>query len=101
MRGEVEIPLDSKQGHQPSFQDKVGNTGLISSCGGKLRVPLELRRVSRGTSRVEKGGQASVPVARGNSGLLSSCCRVNGPYLALRDEFGGFSRIAVKNRGSS
>ena len=101
LRGQVGIPLDSKHGHRPSSQDEMDNTVLISSCVGKLGIPLELRQVSRGTSRVAKSESSSVPVAGGNLGLLSSRFRVNGLSLALRDEFGGFSCIAVESEGSS
>ena len=69
----------------------MGNSGFLSSCDRYFGEPLEL----------QKGSQASVPVAGGYSGLLSSRCGVNGPYLTLRNEFGGFSRIVVENRGSS
>ena len=49
IQGKVGIPLRSKQGNRPSSRDEVGNMGLVSNCGGKLRVPLDLRRVSQGT----------------------------------------------------
>ena len=37
----VRIPLESKQWNRPSSRDEVENTGLLSSCGGKLRIPLK------------------------------------------------------------
>lgn len=37
----VGIPLELKQGNQPSSQDEVGNTGLSSSCCVILVLPLE------------------------------------------------------------
>ena len=90
---------------------EAGASALISRQGGQHGAHLKLQWETRGSPRVvtgisgnlslQKGGQASVPVARWNLGLLSSRCRVNGPYLSLRDEFGGFSCIAVKNHGSS
>ena len=70
--GEVGIPLNSKQGHQPSSQDEVGNMGFILSCG-KLRVPLELQQVSRRNSRV----------AKRESRLCSGCRRELGIALKL------------------
>ena len=69
----------------------MGNSGFLSSCDRYLGEPLEL----------QKGSQASIPVAGGYLGLLLSCCGVNGPYLELRDEFGGFSLTVVENQGSS
>ena len=71
LRGQVGIPLDSKQGHRPSSQDEMGNTVLISSCVGKLRIPLELRQVSQGTSLV----------AKSESNLRSGCRREPGIAL--------------------
>ena len=46
----VGIPLQTKQGIGPSSRDEKGKPGLFLSCGGKLRVPLEWRRVCWGTS---------------------------------------------------
>ena len=57
--------------------------GVLSSCDRYLGEHFEL----------QKGSQASFQVAKGNSGLLSSRCRRILPYLKLRDEYGGFSRV--------
>ena len=76
---------------QCSSRVVAGNSGFLSSCDRYLGEPLEL----------QQGSQTSVPVAGRNLGLLSSRCRVNRPYLALRDEFGGFSCIAAENEESS
>ena len=48
--GNVRIPLQMKQGNGPSSRDEEGKMGLFLSCGRKLGVPLECRRVCRGTS---------------------------------------------------
>ena len=63
--GTVGIPLESKQGNQPSSLNEMGNTGYFSSCSRKLGVPLESLKWNRASSRVEEG----------NSGYLSSCDR--------------------------
>ena len=48
--GNVGIPLQTKQRNGPSSRDEEGKAGLFLSCGGKLGVPLEWRRVCRGIS---------------------------------------------------
>ena len=45
----VGIPLQTKQGNGPSSRVEEGKPGLFLNCGGKLRVPLEWRRVCWGT----------------------------------------------------
>ena len=44
---------------------------------------------------MEKGSQASFRVAMGNLGFLSSRCTGIGPYLELRPETRGSSRVAM------
>ena len=51
-RGRVGIPPDLKQWNRFSSQEAVGNTELFSSCGAKLRLPLEWQRVSQGSPLV-------------------------------------------------
>ena len=48
----VGILFPTKQGIGPSSPDEEGKIGLFLSCGGTLGVPLEWRRVCRGTSLV-------------------------------------------------
>ena len=50
--GEVGIPFQTKQGNRPSSRVEEGKTGLFLSCGGKLSIPLEWRRVSQEASGV-------------------------------------------------
>ena len=50
--GNVGIPLQTKQGNGPSSRDEEGKMGLLLSCGGKLSVFLEWRRVCRGDGYV-------------------------------------------------
>ena len=47
--GKVWIPLESKQGNQPSSRDEVMIMVFFLHCGGKLGVLLELQRVSWGS----------------------------------------------------
>ena len=46
----VRILFLTKQEIGPSSRDEEGKIGLFLSCGGTLGVPLEWRRVCRGTS---------------------------------------------------
>ena len=46
----IGIHLQMKQGIGPSSRDEERKPGLFLSCGGKLGVPLEWRRVCRRTS---------------------------------------------------
>ena len=48
--GNVRIPLQTKQGNGPSSRDEEGKPGLFLSCGRKLGVSHQWRRVCRGTS---------------------------------------------------
>ena len=48
----VGIPLESKPGNQLSSRDDLVCMELSSSCCAKLGVPLDLERVSQGTSGV-------------------------------------------------
>ena len=50
--GNVGIPLQTMQGNGPSYRDEEGKMGLFLSCGGKLSVFLEWRRVCRGDGYV-------------------------------------------------
>ena len=50
--GNLRIPLQMKQGNGPSSRDEDMNPGLFLNCGEKLGVPLEWRRICRGTSCV-------------------------------------------------
>ena len=55
----------SKQENPASSRVEVGNMGFFLSCSRKLGVPLKLPWLSRGTTRVAKGNQASFHVAGG------------------------------------
>ena len=83
MLGEVGIPLNSKQGHQPSSQDEVGNTGFISSCG-KLGVPLKLQQVFWRNSRVAKRESRLCSGCRRKLGIALKLLYGKRHYLALR-----------------
>ena len=48
--GNVRIPLQMKKGNGPSSRDEEGKPGLFLSCGRKLGVSHQWRRVCRGTS---------------------------------------------------
>ena len=48
--GNVRIPLQMKKGNGPSSRDEEGKPGLFLSCGRKLGVSLQWRRVCWGTS---------------------------------------------------
>ena len=50
VQGNAGIPFPMKQGKGPSSRDEEGQMGLFLSCGGTLCVPLDWRRVCRGTS---------------------------------------------------
>ena len=50
--GNARIPFLTKQGNGPSSRDLEGKMGSLLSFGGTLGVPLEWRRVCRGSSRV-------------------------------------------------
>ena len=50
--GDIGIPFQTKQGNRPSSRVEEGKTGLFLSCGGKLSIPLEWRRVSQEASGV-------------------------------------------------
>ena len=50
--GNARIPFPMKQGNGPSSRDLEGKMGSLLSFGGTLGVPLEWRRVCRGSSRV-------------------------------------------------
>ena len=68
-------------GNGPSSPDEVGNTGLFSSCGGKLSIhlkwwqgslgPLALYEGSQVSSRVLRGSQDSSGGVAGENGLIS------------------------------
>ena len=82
--GKVWIPLESKQGNQPSPRNKVGGgMGFLLSGDGYLGEPLKLHNRS----------QVSFRVWGGYSGLLLRCCRGKGPDLALRVESRAFSQV--------
>ena len=49
---DVGIPLQSKQGNQPSSLGDFRCTELSSCCSAEIAVPLDLRRVSQRISRV-------------------------------------------------
>ena len=67
-----------------------GTSGLLSSCDGYLREPIE----------IHKGIQASFQVSRGKSRLLLWHCWGKGPLLTLRQESCGFSQVPAGSLGS-
>ena len=64
------------------------------SCGGKLRVPLELHFDLWERLLSPQGIQISFVVARGNSGFLVQCCRVNSASSRVEAETSGFLSIS-------
>ena len=48
---------------------------FLSSCGGKIRVPLELRGDLGDPLVFPQGSHISFGVVRGTWGFLSRCCR--------------------------
>jgi len=55
----VGIPLESKQGNQPSSRDEVVNTGPLLSCGCKLQLLLSAYMYPEEHLELQKGSQAS------------------------------------------
>ena len=49
---EDDIPVQSKPGNQLSSRDNLGSTELSLSCCAEIDVPLDLRRVSQGITKV-------------------------------------------------
>ena len=73
--------------------------GLFLSCGRKLGVPLEWRRVFWELLELHQGGQGTFQGSRKKVGLLSRPCRGKGPHLALRGDSPGFSQVVAVNMG--
>jgi len=68
--------------------------GLFLSCGGKLAVPLQWRRVCQELLELPKQCQVPFQGSRGKVEFLSSRCSGKGPNLALMGESPRFSRVA-------
>ena len=79
--------------------------GLFLSCGGKLSVFLEWRRVCRGDGYVgellelPKGCQVPLRGSGGEVGYLSKRCSGKGPHPVLRGESPGLSPVRLGNLG--
>ena len=58
-----------KKRHGPSSRDEEGKTGFFLSCGETLGVPLEWRRVCRGTSWVASRVSRTFPRLKREGGI--------------------------------
>ena len=83
-------------------------TEFLSSCGGNLWVPLELRQGTRDSSHVAAGESGLIQMEVGKSGLFLSCggkLRVSGcdgdlrVPLKLQQGRQAFSQVEVGNLG--
>ena len=79
----VGIPLQSKPGNHLSSQDELRCMELSSSCCAEIGVPLVLRRVSQGISRVAQRKSRHLLCMIWNVGWLWSQCRGIGLHLEL------------------
>ena len=71
----VGIPLHSKPGNHLSSKDELRCMELSSSCCAEIGVPLVLRRVSQGISRVSQRKSRHLLCMIWNVGWLWSQCR--------------------------
>ena len=55
LRGEIVFPFELQLESWASIRVVVGNSGFLSSFGGKLGVPLKLQGGSRASSQVVAG----------------------------------------------
>ena len=106
LRGEIVFPFELQQESWASIRVVVGNSGFLSSFGGKLGVPLKLQEGSQASSRVARGKSVfhlccsrgvSPLELRGLTGFLLSYSRGVRPPLELQQATQGSSQDAAGN----
>ena len=103
------LPLQVRRERRDSFPNEAGKWTFISrrgwkpghflNCGGTLGVPLEWRRVCRGTLKLPQGCHVPFRGTRGKVVFLSRRHIGKEPHFALRGESPGFSRVVAGNLG--
>ena len=69
------------------------------TCGRTLGVPLECRRMCRGSSWVASKLSRTLSRLKREDGISLQCHSGKGPHLALRGESPGFSRVTPETLG--
>ena len=87
------ISLETLQRKWASFRVEERISWIFTSCGRKLRVPLELQQGCLGPLVLPQESPVSMQVARDLSGFLSSRFLSQRPHLELRPGLQGSSPV--------